>query len=82
MPSATPELRERMGQLFGDEIDDAGPMEFLKKAGYRSTADWRWLPKPGVTDYADMTQDEYDCMVFLCQEWDQGGLAISRAEQR
>ena len=76
MPSASNELRTEMQRLFGDPIDDTGPMNHLKAAGYKLTADWHWLPKPNVSSYEDMTKDEYSCLLFLVQEWDMGGLRL------
>jgi hypothetical protein len=64
-----------MEARFGDAISDAGPMKFLTDAGYKLTRQWEWLPKPGVMKLDDMTQDEYDCLLFLIWEWDFGGLA-------
>lgn len=79
MPSATEELRNKMGEYFGKSkvgpyIDDSGPMKYLEEAGYELTEDWQWKPKPGVKEYNDMTQKEYDCLLFLVQEWDFGGM--------
>jgi hypothetical protein len=74
MPTASDELRDLMGKMFGDRISDAGPMKFLTTAGYKLTRGWEWEPKPGVTGYNGMTQDEYACLLFLVKEWDFGGL--------
>lgn len=76
MPSASDEMRERMRVRFGDSIDDGGPTKYLIDAGYKLQKDWRWTPKTGVTSYEDMTEDEYECLLFLVREWDFGGLAI------
>jgi hypothetical protein len=73
MPSADPELQERMRQRFGS-IDTEGPIKYLKDAGYKLTDDWLWIPKEGVKTLRDMTQDEFECLLFLCHEWDFGGL--------
>ena len=72
MPQADPDLVKIMVDRFGDTSED-GPMRFLESAGYRLTPDWHWMPKPGVTDYNGMTRDEFDCLLFLCHEWDFGG---------
>ena len=74
MPQASDELRTLMEERFGDPIDDADPIKFLQAAGYKLTRNWFWLPKPGITCAADMTQEEFDCMVFLIHEWDFGDL--------
>ena len=74
MPQATDELRQRMNELFGDPISDSGPMEYLQSRGFVSTPSWHWQPRPGVVSYDDLTEDEYACILFLVQEWDQEGL--------
>lgn len=76
MPQASNELRALMKVRFGDPISDAGPTKFLEEAGYMLTRDWTWLPKEGVKNYGDMTQEEYDALRFLVHEWDFGGLEI------
>lgn len=78
MPTATEELRNKMGEYFGERILEHFPMKFLEDAGYVLTRGWVWKPKPGVECYDDMTQKEYDCMEFLVQEWDFGGLEPSK----
>lgn len=74
MPQATDELRAEMKHLFGDPINDAGPIKFLEDRGYKLTKQWTWLPKPGVKFPADMDNDEWMSLLFLIQEWDFGGL--------
>ncbi len=74
MPQASSELRSRMEERFGDPISDAGPTKFLEDAGYKLTSSWLWEPKKGVESLKDMTQEEYECMLFLVHEWDYGGL--------
>lgn len=76
MPTATDELRDKMGEMFGDRISDSGPTKYLENAGYILTPDWLWKPKEGVTSLEDMTQDEFNCLLFLIQEWDFGGLDV------
>lgn len=75
MPQASDELRTVMERRFGS-IDTHGPTKFLKDAGYTLTRQWEWF-KPGVTELRQMTQDEYECLLFLVHEWDYGGLAKS-----
>jgi len=74
MPQADDDLRDRMVARFGD-IDDSGPCDALKAAGYTLRKDWSWAPKPGVKTYRDMTREEFDCLLFLVHEWDYAGLA-------
>lgn len=70
MPTATKELRNKMGELFGhgldyDFVDDWPPTEYLLNRG--------WTEKGGVwTQPKDrtVTPEEWDCMNFLFQEWD------------
>lgn len=74
MPTAAPELRAKMKEYFGSEIGDAGPIAFLEKEGYVLMRNWNWKPKPGVGNYDQCTDQEYECIQFLCQEWDMGGI--------
>lgn len=74
MPQASPELQEQMRQRFGDAISEEGPTKYLQDAGYKLTRHWFWEPKPGITQYREMTCDEFDCLLFLVHEWDYGGL--------
>ncbi len=72
MPQASDELRSLMGEYFGDTIDGFGPIKFLEDSGFTLTRQWTWT-KPNAT-YENLTQKEYECIVFLCHEWDFGGL--------
>lgn len=76
MPQSTDELRNKITDRFGG-IDDGGPTEFLLRAGYELTKEWQWKPKAGVASYNNMTQEEYDCLRFLIEEWDYGGLTTA-----
>jgi len=76
MPTAHHELRQIMEERFGSIMDN-GPVAFLEKAGYILTKDFLWHPKPGITEYKEMTQTEWEAMVFLRDEWDYGMLALS-----
>lgn len=73
MPSASDELCILMNARFGS-LDDAGPIKFLEDAGYKLTRKHEWIPKIGVKSLDDMSQDEFDCLLFLCHEWDMDGL--------
>jgi hypothetical protein len=77
MPQASKELRDEMERRFGS-IDAAGPVKFLQDSGYTLLAGWIW-DKPGVTNLQQLTRDEFECLLFLCHEWDFGGLAPTRA---
>lgn len=76
MPQASKEVANKMYEMFGSYSSDEGPMYWLEKAGYKLTKDWTWK-KEGISSYDQMTQEEYDCLVFLVQEWDFGGLELA-----
>ncbi|WP_425540710.1 hypothetical protein [Rhodoblastus acidophilus] len=68
MPQASDELRSKMQTYFGDEIDDGGPMRFLEEHGYV-------IQRTGVISCPvgrEITDKEWDCICFLCDEWDYG----------
>ena len=81
MPQATAELQQLMEKRFGDPVSDEGPTKYLEDAGYVLTPTWLWTPKPGVTDLKGMTRDEFECLLFLVQEWDFGGLVEGRLNE-
>jgi len=70
MPQASDETRARMNALFGDPIDDSGPINLLLEAGYTLSRGGIWSAKPGVEHPHQMAADEYDCLKFLIDEWD------------
>lgn len=72
MPQASPELRDKMKEYFGDPIDDAGPAKFLASQGFVNGPDWLWR-HPEKLKWRDLTQKEKDCVIFLIEEWDEGG---------
>lgn len=68
MPQASDEQRELMRRWFGDPIDDGPPYRFLMARGY---ADRRgMLVKP--TSAHTVSTEEWECICFLCDEWDYG----------
>lgn len=76
MPSADPELVKIIEVYSGKECH--GDLEqycitYLKRQGYKEER-FSWHPKAGVKNYEDMTRQEFDCMMYLCHEWDWGGL--------
>jgi hypothetical protein len=73
MPSASDELRTQMKEYFGDPIADGPPMEYLRNQGFTLNRDWTWS-KPDITNYGQLSEKEYHCILFLVQEWDMGGL--------
>lgn len=59
-----------MTRWFGD-IDQTGPLTFLQSHGYELTADWFWKkPTPSHTIH----DTEWQCLSFLVEEWDFGGI--------
>lgn len=74
MPSASHELHELMFNWFGDAIDSEGPMAFLESHGFKLRQDWHWEPPvPAHT----CSYYEWQCIIFLIEEWDFGGLVNS-----
>lgn len=71
MPQASDELRMTMFRYFGDEIDDNGPLIFLESRGYILRKGWLW-EKP-VSAHT-INDEEYNCLQFLIEEWDFGGI--------
>lgn len=69
MPQASDELREKWGGEMGVGEDKA--YNYLVSKGYELTRQWLWK-KPSNHS---MTQDEFEAMKFLVDEWDYGGLA-------
>jgi hypothetical protein len=69
MPQASEELRKLWGGSDGVGEDKAE--KFLKSHGYKLRRDWRWeLP----TSNHSITDDEFDALCFLVDEWDYGGI--------
>ena len=66
MPQASDELRAKMAEYFGAEIDDWPPRAYLLDQGYDEKAGWWSKPDP---DHV-VTEKERDCLNFLCDEWD------------
>jgi len=69
MPQASDEDRAKMKKYFGDGIDDAPPTQYLVSKGWK-------FPRGGLIekpapDYKP-SQKEWDCLYFLCDEWDYG----------
>lgn len=69
MPMASEELRHKMTDRFGG-IEANGPMTYLEDSGYVLRPDWQWE----LLEDRRPTPDEIDCLDFLCDEWDFGGL--------
>lgn len=69
MPTASDELRDKMGVLFqGEKIDCVGPLKFLLDRGFKEA---RGIIYPPNQDHQP-TGDEWDCLMFLFHEWDFG----------
>lgn len=67
MPQATDEQRDKMGEYFGDRIDDSGPYLFLITQGFKDKDGWWTHP---TKKWKEMSQKEKDCLYFLADEWD------------
>jgi len=72
MPQASDEDRAEMERRFGDPVDSEGPMRFLRDRGWTLHCDWTWS-KPGQ-GFWDIPDDEVECINFLADEWDFGGV--------
>ena len=75
MPSATQELSDKMTEYFGDGVSEFGPINYLQSQGYKLTRQWTW-EHDTIDEYDQMEQKAYDCLLFLVEEWDFGGLEI------
>ena len=71
MPTASNEQRALMEKWFGDAISEYGPMTFLESHGYILLPNWCWR-KP--VPHHNMSDDEWECLKFLVDEWDFGGI--------
>jgi hypothetical protein len=73
MPQASDESRASMKAMFGDAIDDHGPIRFLESRGYSFVGEggvatpYVWH-KPNLGH--EVTDDEWACLTFLMDEWD------------
>lgn len=73
MPTATDEIREKMRQRFGDPIGDIGPHNYLIERGFTETAGIIRPPYRELSEYM-VSNEEWECILFLCDEWDYGYL--------
>lgn len=75
MPQASDETRGHMERLFGDPIDDSGPMSYLRDKGWKLSGDWFYSHPLYTTKNSikDIPTDEWVCIVFLVHEWDHAG---------
>jgi hypothetical protein len=65
MPQASDKLRAQMATYFGGSgIDDFPPYRYLHLHGWKDRAGMLIAPK------REITQKEWDCVAFLCDEWD------------
>lgn len=78
MPEATDELRALMLEYFGSEVGDAGPTAYLKVRGWKESTTGFWeSPIP----LERVSQKEFECILFLIQEWDHDYSEASGREQ-
>ena len=69
MPQASDEVRALMASYFGDDgIDLYPPLECLKSLGWTDGAGWLCYPEGKLR--SEVTKKEWDCVDFLCDEWD------------
>ena len=69
MPQALDEQRALLAKWFGgDGIDDGPPYAFLRARGW--TERGGLLIKP--TSAHTVSEYEWQCVAFLCDEWDYG----------
>ena len=68
MPQSSDEQRALMEKWFGDAIDMAGPYKFLRARGWSERAGMFLKPTPSHT----ISEYEWQCVAFLCDEWDFG----------
>lgn len=77
MPQASDGLRSEvrafLPEIDGAEGSDRACIRFLESAGYTLGRDWCWH-KDGITNFGQMTRQEFACLLFLIHEWDFGGL--------
>ncbi len=70
MPQASDDDRAKMAKYFGgDGIADGPPMQYLYDKGWKFKRSGM-IEKPSL-DYKP-TKQEWDCLYFLCDEWDYG----------
>jgi hypothetical protein len=71
MPQASDEDRAKMAKYFGgDGISDAEPTQYLHGKGWIFTRGGL-IQKPQLAGYNPCNK-EWDCLYFLCDEWDYG----------
>ena len=69
MPQASDELRAKMDGYFGNGgIDDWEPTAFLIGKGWEENLGWWTLPADA--EWHKLTEQEFDCITFLIDEWD------------
>jgi hypothetical protein len=76
MPQATEEQRKLWGGRNGVGEDKAE--NFLQSHGYILQRNWTWKkPTPTHT----VTQEEYEAICFLIDEWDYGGIFVEKRKK-
>jgi hypothetical protein len=72
MPQASRRQHELMEKWFGDPVSELGPCKLLEQRGYDLTRGYEWVkPTPSHTIH----EIEWECIQFLIDEWDFGGVA-------
>lgn len=72
MPQASDELRQQMRIYFGDSVCDREPMRYLSQKGFTFPRGGLIVSPPNRTvgNICVVSKREWDCLLFLCDEWD------------
>jgi len=73
MPSTTPELRAKILAYFGPGADDSDCVIYLQSKEFTLTNTIHWT-HPTIKSTTQMSDQEWDCFLYLTEEWDFGGL--------
>lgn len=77
MPQASDELRAKMKEWFGDEVDDRGPYKYLMSKGWTEEAGVFHPPTPSY--YGPV--EDYIVLSFMMHEWDYAWESTSPAKR-
>lgn len=76
MPQTSPEVIDRMYELFPDADGDFDTLAqgYLEDRGFTLGRDFFWIAPPHYREWIDLLQDEQLCIIYLIEEWDFGGV--------
>lgn len=81
MPSTSQARHDRIVSIFGTDLDlDDRCQEYLSQRGFYLTRTWDWIPPPRINKLGDLTDEEFECVMYLIEEWDFGGVLIGTGE--